>query len=126
MLLWPDGAPGALGTAVPGHSDAADAVFPDTNKATGAAMGHLSRRRLRDACPHEGATYAIWLKEQGIAAFVLKYRLGSAGYRHPIMLLDAARAVGSCRGERGGMEAGPETHRHHRVFGRRAIWLRPC
>src|SRR5260370_5372447 len=43
--------------------------------------------------PHEGATYAIWLKEQGIAAFVLKYRLGSAGYRHPAMLLDAARAV---------------------------------
>ena len=29
----------------------------------------------------------------GIAGFVLKYRLGSGGYRHPVMLGDAARAV---------------------------------
>ena len=33
------------------------------------------------------------MNQQGIAAFVLKYRLGSQGYRHPIMLQDAARAV---------------------------------
>jgi len=43
--------------------------------------------------PHEGAAYAHWLNLQGIAAFVLKYRLGSAGYRHPRMLEDAARAL---------------------------------
>jgi acetyl esterase/lipase len=42
---------------------------------------------------HEGATYALWLNDQGIAGFVLKYRLGSAGYRHPRMLQDAARAM---------------------------------
>ena len=29
----------------------------------------------------------------GIAGFVLKYRLGSAGYRHPAMLQDASRAM---------------------------------
>jgi acetyl esterase/lipase len=37
------------------------------------------------------------LNESGIAGFVLKYRLGSAGYRHPIMLQDAARAVRTVR-----------------------------
>ena len=42
---------------------------------------------------HEGRDYAMWLNELGITAFVLKYRLGSAGYRHPAMLQDAARAV---------------------------------
>jgi acetyl esterase/lipase len=43
--------------------------------------------------PHEGKDYALFLNQHGVAAFVLKYRLGSAGYRHPVMLRDAARAV---------------------------------
>jgi acetyl esterase/lipase len=38
------------------------------------------------------------LNEQGVAGFVLKYRLGSAGYRHPVMLGDAARAMRTVRG----------------------------
>src|SRR5678816_920043 len=43
--------------------------------------------------PHEGPGYANWLATNGIACFVVKYRLGSDGYRHPRMLEDAARAV---------------------------------
>jgi len=46
---------------------------------------------------HEGSQYARWLNELGIASFVLKYRLGSGGYRHPAMLQDAARAVRTVR-----------------------------
>ena len=46
---------------------------------------------------HEGATYAQFLQQHGINGFVLKYRLGSAGYRHPIMLGDAARALRTVR-----------------------------
>jgi len=42
---------------------------------------------------HEGAGYAEWFARHGIRTFVLKYRLGSNGYRHPAMLLDAARAI---------------------------------
>jgi len=42
---------------------------------------------------HEGHDYALWLNQSGIAGFVLKYRLGSGGYRHPAMLEDAARAL---------------------------------
>src|SRR5208282_6193242 len=37
--------------------------------------------------------YALWLNQHGVACFVLKYRLGLNGYRHPAMLQDAARAV---------------------------------
>jgi acetyl esterase/lipase len=43
--------------------------------------------------PHEGKNYALWLADQGVTGFVLKYRLGSSGYHHPSMLQDAARAV---------------------------------
>ena len=35
----------------------------------------------------------MWLNEHGVSGFVLKYRLGTHGYRHPRMLEDAARAV---------------------------------
>jgi acetyl esterase/lipase len=47
--------------------------------------------------PHEGEAYARWLASHGIHAWVLQYRLGSHGYRHPIMLQDAARAVRTVR-----------------------------
>ena len=43
--------------------------------------------------PHEGKNYALWLNQHGVTCFVLKYRLGSNGYRHPAMLRDAARAM---------------------------------
>lgn len=42
---------------------------------------------------HEGRDYALFLNREGIHGFVVKYRLGSRGYRHPSMLQDAARAV---------------------------------
>ena len=42
---------------------------------------------------HEGSDYARWLNAQGISAFVLRYRLGSKGYRHPVMLGDVSRAI---------------------------------
>lgn len=88
--LWGGGAPGALGQdpkdiptltpyLVEGANRPAIVVCP------GGGYGGLA--------PHEGHDYALWLNQQGIAAFVLKYRLGSAGYRHPVMLGDAQRAI---------------------------------
>lgn len=90
--LWPDGAPGAKGETEkdiptltpylpekPGPAKAAMIVCP------GGGYGGLAG--------HEGGAYAQFFNEHGIVAFVLRYRLGSAGYRHPVMLGDAARAV---------------------------------
>ena len=94
--LWPDGAPGALGEA-------------DTDRPTLTPYLPAAGSALRSAmvvCPgggygglakHEGHDYAVWLNEAGVAAFVLKYRLGSKGYRHPAMLQDAARALRTIR-----------------------------
>ena len=41
----------------------------------------------------EGEGFAGVFQLQGFKAFVLNYRLGSNGYRHPVMLADAARAL---------------------------------
>jgi acetyl esterase/lipase len=42
---------------------------------------------------HEGSNIAEYFASRGIAAFVLKYRLPFHGYRHPVPLLDAQRAI---------------------------------
>ena len=91
--LWPNGAPGAKGTAdldIP----TVQAYVPARDKANGAAVvvcpggayGGLG------AISYEGYAPAEWMRSQGVAAFVLKYRLGPT-YNHPIELGDAQRAL---------------------------------
>ena len=91
MPLWPNGAPGALGTNAQ-DIPTLTPFFPDPAKATGAAMVICPGGGYAHLAPHEGKVYAQWLAEQGVAGFVLKYRLGPA-YHHPSMIQDAARAV---------------------------------
>lgn len=94
--LWPDGAPGALGKRPQDIPDLTP-FFSDSAKATGAAVVICPGGGYANLAPHEGGDYARFLNEQGIAGFVLKYRLGSAGYHHPAMLEDAARAIRTVR-----------------------------
>ena len=106
-LLWPRGAPGARGTD-PQDKPSITVYLPAKEKATGVGVvvcpgggyGGL-------AMGHEGKEIAEWLNQQGVAAFVLKYRLGPR-YRHPAPMQDAQRAVRSllickeCCGDRSG------------------------
>jgi acetyl esterase/lipase len=94
--LWPKGAPGALGTAEK-DIPTLTVYLPEPSKASGSAMVICPGGGYAGLAPHEGADYARFLNESGIACFVLKYRLGSSGYRHPAMLQDAARAVRTVR-----------------------------
>lgn len=55
---------------------------------------------------HEGRDYAEFLAMNGISAYVLKYRLGSNGYRHPAMLIDAQRAIRQVRSLHPGFSVG--------------------
>jgi len=94
--LWPEDAPGAMG------SDEKDiptltAYLPAEGKSNGASFVVLPGGGYASLAPHEGEVYAKWLAQQGIAAFVLRYRLGSSGYRHPVMIEDAARALRTVR-----------------------------
>jgi len=91
-LLWPNGAPGAVGT------DALDTPAltfyqPARAQATGTMVvicpgggyGGL-------AMDHEGHQVARWLTAHGVAAAIVKYRLGPR-YRHPAPLQDVLRAI---------------------------------
>ena len=93
--LWPGGAPGALG-ATSNDIPTLTLYLPDSippGGTTGAAMVICPGGGYSHLAPHEGKNYALWLNQHGVTCFVLKYRLGSNGYRHPAMLEDAARAM---------------------------------
>jgi acetyl esterase/lipase len=91
IVLWPDGAPGAVGkddVDIPTLTP----FLPLPEKATGAAVIVCPGGGYTHLADHEGAPVAQWLNSLGITAFVLKYRLGPR-YHHPAPLLDAARAM---------------------------------
>jgi len=105
--LWPDGAPGALGKEdkdIPTLTP----YLPEPDKATGAAIVICPGGGYGGLAAHEGKDYARFMNEHGIAGFVLKYRLGSGGYRHPVMLQDAARAVRTVRARAGVWKLDPK------------------
>lgn len=92
IRLWDGDVPGAKGqraqdipTLTPFAADPA--------KRNGATMLILPGGGYGNLAEHEGTGYAQFFTAHGITAYVLKYRLGSNGYRHPIMLNDAARAL---------------------------------
>jgi acetyl esterase/lipase len=107
--LWPNGAPGARGTSS-NDIPTLTAYLPGGTNATGAAMVICPGGSYVSLAPHEGNDYALWLNQHGVTCFVLKYRLGSHGYRHPAMLNDAARAVRWVRAHAGDFQVDP-----HRV-----------
>jgi acetyl esterase/lipase len=92
MLLWPAGAPGALGDEDV-DKPTLTVFLPVKENATktgvvvapGGSYTHL-------AVEKEGFAFARWLNERGVAAFVLQYRLGPK-YHHPVELEDAQRAI---------------------------------
>lgn len=113
LPLWPNAAPGSAGKTAPEKvrvTDGGDHVvssihrpsitpyLPDRSTATGAAIivapGGGHRELWID---HEGYNVAQWLRERGIAAFVLKYRLareeGSAYTIEGDALADIQRAI---------------------------------
>lgn len=102
IRLWDGTVPAATGTA---STDTPVLSFWQAPPVDGAA----GKTAAIVICPgggygnlalhHEGSDYAKWLNGQGISAFVLRYRLGSHGYRHPVMLSDVARAVRRIRHE---------------------------
>src|SRR5690348_12402380 len=91
-LLWPQGAPGALGTEDPDKPTLTPYLVPP-GKGVGTAIivcpggGYINL-----AMDHEGDQVARFLNSLGVQAFVLKYQLGPK-YHHPVELGDAQRAI---------------------------------
>lgn len=91
-LLWPKGAPAAQGNEER-DQPSVSIYLPPKDKAVGTGIvvcpgggyGAL-------AMNHEGKDVAAWLNSLGVAAFVLKYRLGPK-YHHPVQMGDVQRAI---------------------------------
>lgn len=94
--LWPNGTPDAHGTQ-PEDIPTLTRYAPTEGKGNGATMLILPGGSYAVLAGHEGKGYAEWFAAHGITAYVLHYRLGSVGYRHPVMLHDAARALRTVR-----------------------------
>ena len=95
ITLWPDGAPGALGTTA---KDTPTLTPYLPAKPTGAAMLLIPGGSYSGIYEGQAEPFALWLNEQGLTVFVLRYRLGSAGYRYPSQLQDAVEAMLHIRG----------------------------
>jgi acetyl esterase/lipase len=106
-LLWPDGAPGAQGTADADRPMLYPFIVP-AGRGTGTAVivcpgggyQHLAMEK-------EGSDVARWLNSLGVTAFVLQYRLGPK-YHHPIELGDAQRAIRTVRTHAAELRIGPD------------------
>jgi acetyl esterase/lipase len=91
-LLWPDGAPGARGDEVL-DKPSLTLFLPEAGKANGTAVIICPGGSYFQLCSdYEGEEPAEWLRQRGVAAFVLRYRLASR-YGHPAPMLDIQRAI---------------------------------
>jgi acetyl esterase/lipase len=92
ILLWPEGAPGAHGNT--DNDKPWMTPYLPSGKATGTAVVVCPGGGYGGiAMDHEGKQVAQWLNDNGIAAFVLKYRHRGTGYGHPAPLQDVQRAI---------------------------------
>jgi acetyl esterase/lipase len=94
--LWEGDAPGALGQR-PQDIPTLTPYLPDPAKRNGASIVVLPGGGYGNLAAHEGPGEAEWFASHGFTAYVLRYRLGSQGYRHPNELGDVARAVRTAR-----------------------------
>jgi acetyl esterase/lipase len=96
ILLWPDGAPGAQGTEDRDKPAITVYMPPNTTGPMTAVIVAPGGSYRALASNLEGRAPANYFNALGIAAFVLRYRLGPQ-YHHPIELGDAQRAIRTVR-----------------------------
>jgi acetyl esterase/lipase len=96
ILLWPNGAPGAQGAEDRDKPALTIYMPPNTTGPMTAVIIAPGGSYARLSMNNEGRAPANYLNALGIAAFVLRYRLGPQ-YHHPIELGDAQRAIRTIR-----------------------------
>jgi acetyl esterase/lipase len=104
-LLWPDGAPGALGTTDKDKPSITPYLAKSPNGTAVIVCPGGGYQNL--AMDHEGVQIAKWLNSLGISAFVLQYRLGPK-YHHPAMINDAQRAIRTVRSRAADLHIQPD------------------
>lgn len=104
-LLWPGGAPGALGDADADKPSLTPFLAKSPNGTAVVVCPGGGYQNL--AFEKEGTDIAKWLNSLGISAFVLKYRLGPK-YHHPAMIHDAQRAIRTVRSRAAELHVQPD------------------
>jgi acetyl esterase/lipase len=97
MLLWAGGAPGAVGDS-DDDKPSITAYIPASNPTKTAVLVAPGGGYVHLSMVKEGSDVASWLNAHGVAAFVLKYRLGPK-YHNPVELGDAQRAMRTVRAD---------------------------
>ncbi|MGE9293607.1 MAG: alpha/beta hydrolase [Puniceicoccales bacterium] len=97
LPLWPNGAPGALGTE-PTDIPKLYVTFPEEGQSNGGAVVICPGGGYHGlAMNHEGHKVAQWFNKQGYTAAVLQYRLPKHGYPHPAPMEDVQYAMQTMR-----------------------------
>ena len=106
-LLWPGGAPGAVGTEDVDKPNLTLYPAPETSAVEtavvvcpGGGYGFLAK-------DHEGDQIARWLNSLGVSAYLLQYRIAPR-YHYPAPFLDATRAVRFVRAHAGEYHISPQ------------------
>jgi acetyl esterase/lipase len=107
ILLWPGGAPGAVGNEDADRPTLTVYLPPAERAVPTGVVVCPGGGYAKLAMDHEGRQVAEWLNSLGVAAFVLKYRLGPR-YRHPAPLEDAKRALRLVRSRAGEFRIAPD------------------
>ncbi len=92
ILVWPNGAPGAIGNTPADKPSLRLYPAPSKNNSGTAVLVCPGGGYAMEAIDKEGYKVAEWLNTLGISAYVLKYRHGSR-YRYPAPFQDATRAM---------------------------------
>ena len=92
VLLWPQGAPGAVGADDADRPALTLYSLPKGQKARSAVVVCPGGGYSVLAMDHEGRQVAEWLNSLGVDAYILKYRFAPR-YHHPAMIEDAQRAL---------------------------------
>lgn len=96
MLLWPGGAPGAVGDE-DADKPTLTVYLPEPSKASGTGVVVFPGGGYGSVCmDKEGRVVAEWFRERGVTTFVVRYRVAPK-YHHPTPLMDAQRAIRTVR-----------------------------
>jgi len=74
-----------------------ESYLPPPEERNGIGLIILPGGGYRALAAHEGKGYAEYFAQAGICCFVVQYRLGSDGHRHPAMIEDALAALHTIR-----------------------------
>lgn len=108
-LLWPDGAPESKGSDPKKDTPSLLTYAPAADKANGTAVVVCPGGGYHGlANGHEGHDIDEWFASLGVTAVILDYRRGNGGYKHPVPLMDAQRAIRTVRSKEKSLKIDPD------------------